>query len=171
MTTSEVQGAEYNSYYKRYIDLVGERSLKEGFEIGENTTVNFFKAIPEDKLEYRYAEGKWSIKEVLQHIVDTERVFMYRCFRIARRDKTALAGFDQDLYIEPSNADQKSLDALLEEYIITRKATSLLVTSLTDDDLRFLGVASDSIISARAAAFIIQGHEIWHMNIIKERYL
>ena len=145
--------------------------LIEGFETGFKTVDAFFKAIPKEKLTYRYAEGKWTVKEVFQHIIDTERIFMYRCFRIARHDKTPLAGFDQNDYIVPSNANNKSIERLLEEYQITRQYSILLLKSLSHQDLQSLGNASGYVTSARAAAFSTIGHEIWHINIIKERYL
>ena len=122
-------------------------------------------------MEYKYAAGKWSIKEVFQHIIDTERVFLYRCFRIARHDKTPLTGFEQDDYIVPSKANSKSIESLLEEYQTVRQNSIVLLKSLSETDLKHLGNASDHMLSARAAAFMTLGHEIHHIEVIKERYL
>ena len=131
----------------------------------------FFKSIPKEKLEYKYADDKWTIKEVFQHIIDTERIFMYRCLRIARHDKTALAGFEQNDYIIPSKANSKSIESLLEEYRTTRQYSIVLLKSLSDEDLKYIGQASDNVMSARSTAFSTIGHEIHHVNIIEERYL
>ncbi len=172
MNVSNLKESEYNPYYKIYIDKVSnETTLIEGFIDGQHQVVNFFKSIPDNKLEYKYASNKWSVKEVFQHIIDTERIFMYRCFRIARHDKTFLSGFEQDDYIKPSNADKKSIDSLLEEYNIVRQNSIVLLKNLAEQDLKFIGNASESPMSARAAAFIILGHEIHHVNVIRERYL
>ena len=145
--------------------------LVEGFEVGFKNIEAFFKSIPKEKLEYKYAVDKWTIKEIFQHIIDTERIFMYRCLRVARQDKTALAGFEQNDYILPSKANNKSIEALLEEYRTTRQFSIVLIKSFSDEDLKCIGQASGNVMSTRSTAFSTIGHEIWHMNIIKERYL
>jgi uncharacterized damage-inducible protein DinB len=172
MKVRALKASEYNRYYKTYIDKVNkETNLIDGFINGQDYVLHFFKDIPEDKLDYRYAEDKWSIKEVFQHIIDTERVFMYRCFRIARHDKTPLAGFEQDDYVKPSNADKKSLQALLEEYQSVRQSFIVLLKSLLNTDLKYIGHASGNPLSARAAAFIVLGHETHHIEVVKKHYL
>ncbi len=172
MFNTDLNSKEFNEYYQRYIDkLPSSIQLREGFVIGKKSVVDFFQNIDDDKLLYRYAPEKWSIKEVLQHLIDTERIFMYRCFRIARKDNTPLAGFDQNLYIEPSGADKKSKEDLLNEFLVNRNHSIQLINSLSDECLSFIGNASENDISARAAAFIVLGHDIWHMDVIKEKYL
>lgn len=172
MTINDLHETEYDAYYSRYITKLPETlDLRSGFLQGKKDTMDFFKAIPQDKWEYRYAPDKWTIKQVLQHLIDTERIFAYRTFRIARRDKTALAPFDQNIYMEPSAAHQKSSHQLLEEYRLVRESTISLVNSLSNDDLCAVGVSSGTPMSAGAAAFTIIGHDIWHIEIIKERYL
>ncbi|GAA4231435.1 DinB family protein [Postechiella marina] len=172
MTTVNLKPNEYHEFYSTYINKVPkELELIAGFIKGGAHLIQFFKELPADKLEYRYAEGKWSIKEVLQHIIDTERVFMYRCFRIARRDKTPLAGFEQDDYINPSQGHNKALKALLEEYEVGRKNAIVLLKSLGNEDLQYIGKASGCNMSARAIAFATIGHELHHIDILKERYL
>ena len=172
MIRAELRTTELNAYYVKYIDkLADDTKLREGFETGRDATIQFFESVPADKQTYRYAEGKWSIKEVFQHLIDTERIFMNRCFRIARNDKASLAGFDQNIYIEPSMADAKSMEALLGEYRAVRQSFISLLGSLSDKDLRRIGEANGSPMSARTSAFVIIGHEIWHIDIIKERYL
>jgi uncharacterized damage-inducible protein DinB len=172
MKVTDLNNSEYNSYYETYVSKVSKDiRLLDGFIEAETYVVDFFKSIPESKLEYRYATGKWSIKEILQHIIDAERVFMYRCFRIARHDNTPLAGFEQDDFVTPSKADKKSLDDLLEEYKVGRQNFIVLLKNLSETDLKFMGHASGSPLSARAAAFIMLGHEIHHIEVIKARYL
>lgn len=172
MTNENITTSEVNSYFKKYFDLISkETDLLSGYRSGMQGLLEFFRNIPSEKLDYRYSPEKWSIKEVLQHIIDTERIFMYRILRIGRGDKTELMGFDQDIYIKPSNADKKSGESLLKEYETQREASITLLESLSDDDLKQVGIASGSKMSARAGAFTILGHEIWHMKIITERYL
>ena len=163
---------EHHEYYGRYIEkLAADTELLPGFETGGRQMVEFFLSIPDDKLTYRYEPGKWDIKEILQHLIDTERIFIYRCFRIARHDPIPLAGFNQDDYVAPSNATQKSLTVLIREYEAVRVASRTFLSSLSDKDLQTVGNANGSAMSARAAAFIIIGHEIWHQEVIRQRYL
>lgn len=172
MKSTDLQSREFNPFYGGYIEKVSKtQELKSGFELAKIRVIDFFESIPEDKLEYRYAEGKWTIKEIFQHIIDNERIMMYRCFRIARHDKTGLAGYEQDDYIVPSKANEKSLDTLIKEYELVRSTSINLLHSLSSNDLKFIGTSSGSNMSARASAFITLGHEIWHMDIIKSRYL
>ncbi len=172
MTVQDLQPTEYNVFYKTYIDLVSKNiTLIDGFYEGESHIVSFFETLPENLLNYSYAEGKWTIKEVLQHVIDTERIFMHRCFRIARHDSTALTGFDQNTYVSPSQAQQKSLEQLIAEYKAERQRSIVLLKSLSITDLTFIGNANGNAMSARSAAFSTLGHEIWHINIIKNRYM
>lgn len=172
MLKQDLKITEYNEYFSRYINKVANNtSISKGFEEDKNMVINFFSSIPKGKLEYRYQPEKWSIKEVLQHIIDTERIFMYRFLRIARNDKTALAGFDQNIYISPSQANSKSLEELIHEFTTTRLYSINLINSISENNLQNIGTASESQISARACAFILLGHSIWHIEIIKERYL
>jgi len=172
MTIQDLTSEEYHPFYKTYINMIPDSlNLIDGFEVGFKNTEAFFKSVPKEKLEYKYADDKWTIKEVFQHIIDTERIFMYRCLRIARHDKTALAGFEQNDFILPSKANSKTIETLLEEYRTTRQFSIALLKSLSVEDLKYIGKASGNIMSARSAAFSTIGHEIWHMNIIKERYL
>lgn len=172
MNKKDLQSKEYNEYYARYIDKVSNQTvLISGFEDDKKMVIDFFSSIPKDKLEYRYQPEKWTIKELLQHIIDTERIFMYRFLRIARKDTTALAGYDQDFYVEPSEANNKSLEELIQEFAVTRSYSINLINSISNENLMNIGTASNTTISARACAFILLGHSIWHIEIIKERYL
>ena len=172
MKKQELQPTEFNEFYTGYLSKIPDNtSLKKGFEDDKENIIKFFSSISKDKLEYRYQPGKWSIKEVLQHIIDTERIFMYRVLRIARKDITPIEGFDQDIYIKPSGANDKTIEALLEEFKTTRLYSINLLNSISNENLCSIGVANNSPASARACAFILLGHSVWHMDIIKERYL
>lgn len=172
MTRANITEKEINPYFLKYIEKVGENvELVEAFQNGMHQTTTFFENIPVEKHNYKYAEGKWSTKEVLQHLIDCERIFMYRILRIARGDKTPLQGFDQNIYIEPSGAGSKTMEDLLCEYKATRQNSIVLLKSLSDENLKQVGTANNGKLSARGAAFVIPGHDIWHMEVIKEKYL
>lgn len=171
MNRADLDKSEYNNYYQTYINKTEGLSLLTGLSESYGETYNFLKSIPQDRLGYRYEKGKWTIKEVVQHLLDTERVFAYRALRIGRGDNTPLAGFNQDDYIEPSKANERSIEDLLKEYSAVRKATEILFKSLPVDALQNLGIASNADVSVRAIGFIIIGHERHHCQIIRERYL
>jgi len=137
----------------------------------KNEVISFFKEIPEDKLSYRYDVDKWTPKEVLMHIIDTERIFSYRALRFARKDKLDLLGFDQNDFIPPSKADSRTIESLLEEYEAVRNATIVLFKNLDTRMLKEVGTGSGSPMSVRALGFITVGHEKHHVLLIKERYL
>ncbi|MEM9663690.1 MAG: DinB family protein [Bacteroidota bacterium] len=172
MRLRDLQPAEYDPYYHRYLaKLPGETTLREGYRDGQLAVCRFFRALPPDVLDRRYEPAAWSVREVLQHLIDTERIFAYRTFRIARRDQTPLADFDQTGYMAPSGATGKSRTALLREFEAVRTQTIVLLDSLSDDDLRTVGISSGQPMSARAAAFVVIGHDRWHLDLINERYL
>ena len=162
---------EYNSYYQSYIDKSGDLDLIDGLRVNLEAFMSFYNSIPDEKLPYRYADGKWTIKEIIQHLIDSERIFAYRALRIARHDQMDLPGFDQDACVPYSNANDRSISLLKEEYEILRRSTILLFESLSNDDLLRLGKASGSPVTPRAIGFIIIGHENHHRHIIEERYL
>ena len=172
MTKLDLALNEFDPYFWRYIDkLTEEILLRDSFRIGKDNVIQFFKSIPYKKHDFAYQKGKWTCKEVLQHLIDTERIFQYRCFRIARNDKTALAGYDQNDYVEPSLAQHKTMEELISEFIAVRNSSISFLKSISNENLKNVGVASNGNMSARAAAFIITGHEIWHLEMLKERYL
>ncbi|MGO3183725.1 MAG: DinB family protein [Aequorivita sp.] len=171
MVSSQITPSEYNPYYQGYIDLVKPLSLHEALTVGLKEIQSFFEIIPEDKLNFRYSEGKWTPKDILQHVTDTERVFAYRALYFARSSNANLIGFDESTFVNNAQAENKSLTELLDENIAVRAATISLFKSLNQVQLKNVGVASGSEMSVRAAGFIICGHSIHHCNIIKERYL
>ena len=172
MKLSDVNPEEFANNNGGYINrLPKDLELLKSFEDDYHTVLELFQSIPSDKWDYRYAPDKWSLREVFQHIIDTERIFIYRCFRIARHDNTPITGFEQNDYIMPSEAYKKSVDALREEFQAVRTNSVVLLKSLNDTDLKFMGIVNGNPISARAAAFNIIGHNKWHIQIINERYL
>lgn len=171
MRIHDLNDTEYHSYYAHYINLASDYNLPNGLDLSGVNTIKFLESINPEKFDYKYAEGKWTIKELLLHIIDTERIFAYRALRIARNDNTPLSGFEQDDYVASSNANTRSTQSLIEEYKSVREATLTLFKSFDNDDLKRLGTASNAPISVRALGFIMIGHEIHHCNIIKERYL
>jgi uncharacterized damage-inducible protein DinB len=171
MTSSSLQTTEYAPYYEPYIEALGDQELSSGFQDGIEFSVAFFKTIPLDKHEFRYAEGKWTIKDILQHLIDAERIFAYRALRISRNDTTPLPGFEENDYVETAHANRRSINDLLEEFAIVRKATVSLFSTFTDEELIRMGTASENPVSVRAIGFIILGHQKHHERIIRERYL
>lgn len=171
MTKDDLNSGEFNPYYGNYIKKTDNLTLKEGLKESGERTISFLQSIPKDKLNYSYSPGKWTIKEVIQHIMDTERVFAYRALRIARQDQTPLPGFDQDNYIKPSKANYRTIEELIQEFKAIKMATVTLFDSFSDEMLMELGTASNSPVSVRALGFIIMGHEIHHCEVIKERYI
>ncbi len=164
-------GIDYNNYYERYISLTKEGSIAQLLEDGMSATKTFFEDIPQDKHDYHYEEGKWTPKEVLLHIVDTERVFAYRALQFARSENAVIKGFDQDEFANNAKPVTRSMEDLLDEYTAVRQSTLLMAKSFSDDTLKRRGEASNSPLSVMAALSIICGHEIHHTNVIKERYL
>jgi hypothetical protein len=128
-------------------------------------------SLSEEELMYAYAPGKWNIKEILVHIIDSERIFAYRALRIARNDKTPLPGYEQDDYVPASQASGRDVNDIMEEYAAVRKATLTLFHSFKEQDYLKTGVANNHSVSVRALAYQVAGHELHHLNIIKERYL
>jgi len=171
MVLSELPSSEYNPFYQTYVMALGEVELIEELKRGKSTFLSLFEEIPEEKLNYAYAEGKWSLAEALVHMIDTERIFQYRALCIARNDKTPLPGFDQDTYVPYSNADNRSKSDLIEEYKAVRDSTISLFDSFDEEAIKRIGVASGSKMSVRALGFIICGHQAHHVRILRERYL
>lgn len=172
--TDQIQRPEENeasNYVWKYIEQVNGNLIHPVLTSNLAKTISFFQNIPADKWEYRYAENKWTIKQILQHLIETERIMMYRALRISRGDQTALPGFDENDYVDNSNANTLREDQLISEYMTVRKASISMYQNFSSDMLLKTGIASDNPISVRALAFMIAGHENHHMDVIKERYL
>mgnify|MGYP001048892117 CR=1 FL=1 len=170
MISDKFTPKEYNAYYRQYIDNSADFNIVEGLKKNMDLMVEFYSKIPEENHDFSYEVGKWSVKDILLHIIDTERVFAYRALRIARQDKTPLAGFEQDDYVVTAEAKKRSLENILEEYKIVRQASIALYNSFDSNALEQIGEASGSPISVRAIGYILTDHENHHNNVIKQRY-
>lgn len=171
MKTSDLKKHEYNPFYGTYIEALGEVDLLAMLKRQSKNFPKFIASIPSEKLTYAYGEGKWTIAEVLVHILDTERVFQYRALRFARKDETPLPGFDQDAYVPHSEANKRSKKELIKEYKAIRRSTIAMFKTFDVDTLGRKGVGSNSPMSVAALGFIMCGHQKHHRNIIRERYL
>jgi uncharacterized damage-inducible protein DinB len=171
MKSSQLPVTEYAPSYAAYIKLLEDVNLIEELEISLHEFIKFVQNIPMDKFDYRYAEGKWTIKEIIQHLIDTERIFSYRAMRISRNDKTPLPGFEEDDYVINTNANGRNLQELLTEMALARQSTIALFKSFSEEQLKRMGVASNNPVSVRAIGFSTIGHQKHHQKIFQERYL
>lgn len=162
---------EYAEYYGRYISLVPEGDIIATLETQTRKFVEFLRALPEAKGDYRYAQDKWSVKEMLGHIIDTERIFAYRALRFARGDKNPLMGFEQDDYVKLSGHGRAKMTDLIDEFELVRKADLLMLKHLDDAAWTRRGTASGNEITVRALANILAGHVEHHWKVLKEKYL
>ena len=171
MKSNQLPTNEYPVFYKTYIQELEEVELIEEMEICLHEFIKFVQNIPMDKFDYQYEEGKWTIKEIIQHLIDIERVFSYRALRISRNDKTPLPGFDENEYVANSNGKERSLQSLLTEMAVVRQSTLSLFNSFSQEQVTKIGIASNNEVSVRAIGFIIIGHQKHHQKIFIERYL
>ena len=161
----------YPEYFQRYINQVKEDDLKIAFKNQMPATEIFFQSISEELSKRKYAEGKWTIKEVLQHIIDAERVFTYRALCFARKDQHTLPSFDENDYAVNSNANDRNWQELIAEFASVRKSTEYLYNSFSTEAMNSIGKASDYTIGVSALGFVIVGHVNHHIRIIQERYI
>lgn len=168
---SRPQPADFPEYYGRYISRVDADNLQQAINKYAQELAAFYTNLPETKALYSYAPGKWTLKEVLQHVIDTERVMTYRMMRFARKDKTPLPSFDENSFTENAFANERSFDSLKEEFLALRKSTDLFIRSLNDEQLASSGIASTLHVTANAIGYIIYGHLLHHKIIIEEKYL
>ena len=157
-------------YFEKYISLVKADSPAAAIQMYAAPLLEFYTRLPDEKADFQYAPGKWTIKEVLQHIIDAERIFSYRILRIARKDATPLASFDENSYAVNALSANRSFQAIKEEFAAVRKATDLLILSLSDSQLAEMGISSNTPTTANALCFIAFGHMIHHQHIIEDRY-
>ena len=169
MTRPDLQSVP--TFYKRYVEHVKEMDLIEALKFSSAETLQLIRSIPENQGEYRYAEGKWSIKEVLNHMLDVERIMSYRALRFARNDKTDLPGFEENDYAPEANAHSRTIIQLTDEIKRLRATTIDLFTSFTADMLTREGTANKNKLSVLTLGYVISGHESHHRQILKERYL
>lgn len=160
----------FPKYFVTYLSQITEENLmdafaKNGIELWEK------EFVPMQKLGQKvYAEGKWTVNDILQHIIDSERIFAYRALRFARKDETPLAGFDENIYASNVNANARTLDDLMEEFRVVRKSSELLFKSFDSDMLKAIGTANETEVCVAAIGFALIGHAAHHLKILKERY-
>ncbi|MEQ1677512.1 MAG: DinB family protein [Chitinophagaceae bacterium] len=158
-------------FYHVYVNQVQQTDLMTALKEQTDLFKKFLRKLPEEKRNYRYAKGKWTIKEVLQHIIDAERVFAYRALCFSRKDKTPLPSFDENLYADNSKAGKRNWNEMVEEFTAVRRSTELLFGSLDKAQLNETGIASSNPVYVMGVGYVIAGHLAHHLNILKERYL
>ena len=164
------QANEHAPYYKTYMDTVSDNVIAElGHQV--NSFPSFLKGLTQDKATYAYSEGKWTIMELVGHVIDTERIMAYRALRIARADLTPLPGFEENDYVANAHFAERNMDSLAEEFAILRKANMFLIESFNDEEINRIGTSNGSPMSVRALIYILAGHVNHHRRIIEERYL
>jgi len=171
MRTNQLTNTEYAPFYASYIEKVDDVDLVEELEISVHRLIRFVQNIPMDKFDFRYAEGKWTIKDILQHLIDAERIFSYRALRFARNDHSPLASFDENRYVEIAHANKRNIQELLSEIAVVRQSTLSLFKSFSEEEFLRIGIASNNAMSVRALGFVIIGHQNHHQKIFQERYL
>ncbi len=162
---------EYDPYYNTYVSKVGDDDVESVLDAQPGELRAVISTLPEEKGAYAYAEGKWTIKEMLSHLIDGERMFAYRMLRISRGDKTPIEGFEQDGYIENSNANNRPFADLLDEFELQRRSNVLFVHNPSDEAAARAGTANERSITTRALAYIMAGHVTHHLGILREKYL
>jgi hypothetical protein len=162
---------EYDPYYEHYVSLVPEDEISSVLAAQPDELEALIGSVPESKGTFAYADGKWTIKELLGHLIDGERIFAYRTLRISRGDQTPIEGFEQDGYIENAHSNERSFADLLTEFSLLRQANMCLFNDLKGDAWTRTGTANDCQISVRALAWIMAGHIRHHIDILRSRYL
>ena len=162
---------DFEKYIQRYLDLIPSENWLEELKKSGEKTISLFSFLTEEQSKFAYAEGKWTLKEVLLHLSDTERVFQYRILAFARGEKSELPGFDEENYAANSFANGRSLESLLEEYELVRKSSQILLETLSPTVLSNIGIANGNQISVETICKLIVGHNIHHLNVMEERYL
>lgn len=159
-------------YGKYYVERTGTAvNLLEALKRNKEDIASFIRSIPEDKGDFQYADGKWSTKSVIAHIIDTERMFQYRALRLSRKDPQSIEGFDEDWYAAEANTDNRSFEDLAAEFEAVRDAGIQLFSYMSDSMADYKGTANNMPLTARFAGWILVGHAVHHVGIIKERYL
>jgi len=162
---------DYDAIYGGYISLIGDDDIIEVLKEQRKTSEKFLKTFTEKQGNYSYADGKWTVKEVLGHVIDTEKIMAYRALSFARGEKQSLPGFEQDDYVAESNFNKRSLADLINEFITIRESNIILFKSFNEEILIRRGTANESEVTVLALIYIIAGHEKHHMKFLKERYV
>ena len=162
--------SEYAPFYAGYIASLPEGDILDILERQTSELRQLAASTPADRETYRYADGKWSVREVFGHMIDGERVFSYRTLRFSRGDQTPLPGFEENQYVAASTFDRRPIASLVDELVLLRQANLALLRALAPDDWTRTGTANNHSISVRALAFIMAGHVRHHLNILRDRY-
>ncbi|MEM9930035.1 MAG: DinB family protein [Bacteroidota bacterium] len=170
MRITDLSPTEYHEYYANYVNHVGDLSLWSALDESAAQLLEYLTHVSDDRADYAYAEGKWTIKQCLQHIIDVERIFAYRALRIGRSDATPLPGFDQDEYADVADVSERQFSDMIEEFRLLRATTIALFKSFKTDDFPKAGTMSGGPASVRALGFIICGHVYHHAKLYRERY-
>lgn len=164
------QPNEYPKFAEAYVSSVPTTHVLELLEESKHTVYDLFSAMSEEKAMHAYADGKWTLKQVLGHMIDTERTFAYRAFCFSRNN-VELPGFDQDIYVNNTDFNSRTIQSLADEYKVTRESNLFLYRSFSEDQLLRPGIASNSPVTVRGLVYMTAGHEIYHLKLIRERYL
>lgn len=169
----KINNSEYAAFFQPYITAISnnDMGLQGNLEYSHKKAMELLSSIPLEKQMHQYEKGKWTIKEIIQHIIDTERVFNYRALRFARRDHIELPGFDENHFVAYSKAGERDYNLLLDEFTTLRKSTCYLYESFSDEALLEVGMINDNNMSVRALGYLTSGHLIHHLDVIKKRYL
>lgn len=162
---------EFEKYIQSYLDLVPSGNWIEEMKTVSDATLEIYESLSEEQGNYAYAEGKWSLKTLLQHLIDTEKVFAYRALRFSRKDQSVVSGFDEEAWADHSYADSRTLKSLIKEFKLTRKQSFIFFKTLPEDALQLSGTVNGNSINVETIGKLTVGHNIHHLNIIKERYL
>lgn len=162
---------DFDKYIQRYLDLIPSENWLQEMQNATHKILEIFTNLTDEQANFAYAEGKWTLKEVLLHLSDTERIFQYRILAFARGEKAELAGFDEEFYAKNSFANERSLASLIKEFKTARKSSKILLKTLNPSVLKNIGKANGNEISVETIGKLIVGHNLHHIKIIEERYL
>jgi len=169
-TFSVPSQGEFAPFYRGYVERVGTGAVVREMDAQLEEVQRLLVGVSDDEAMHRYAPGKWSVKEVVGHIADTERIMAYRALRIARGDATPLAGFDENAFVAQAGFDRRTFDSLLDEWVVVRHATLALFRGFGDEEIGRAGISNGVPVTVRALAYIVVGHVAHHLDILRERY-
>ncbi|KFC21695.1 DinB family protein [Chryseobacterium sp. FH1] len=162
---------DFEKYIQRYLDLVPSENWIEELKNSGKQTLDIYEKLTEEQGNFAYAEGKWSLKTLLQHLIDTEKVFAYRALRFSRKDQSLVSGFDEEAWADNSYADSRTLKSLIKEFKVTRKQSFIFFKTLPAEALQLIGIVNGNETKVETIGKLTVGHNLHHLNIIKERYL